>query len=83
MAGHRQRSGRDTRRDNRAAWWREQIGAAATPEQQFTIAVRWLRAVAARAHPDAATSSFGHAAQDIADRAASLEGITHRDHRHQ
>jgi hypothetical protein len=82
VAGGRQRTGRDTRRNNRTGFWREEIGRAATPEQQFTVAVRWLRAVAARAHPDAAARSLGRAAQDIADRAAALEGITHRDHRH-
>jgi hypothetical protein len=83
VAGSRERSGQDSRRDHRSGWWRREIGSAATPEQQFTIAVRWLRAVSKRAHPDAAGQAFTRAAQAVADEAARLEGITHRDYRHQ
>lgn len=48
MAGSRRKSGRETRRANRAQHWLGRIASAPHAEAQFDAAADYVRAVAAR-----------------------------------
>jgi hypothetical protein len=59
--------------EHRARFWRDQIAAAATPQEQYRQVARWLHAVARRASAADRDRAFTEAAREVAEVTARLE----------